>query len=218
MKTRDKIIHASLELFNEHGERTITTNHIAAHLGISPGNLYYHFRNKEDIIRSIFALYESHLETGFQPYEGEPVNIDLLIGYFDAMFYAMWEFRFMYANLSDILSRDSELKALYLNAQQQVLTRSSHVLSKLRQDEVITIEDNEIPPLAETIRMIVCFWISYKQTHSPDTKITKSTLYEGLLRILMLSKAYSTPSSRATFVRLEQHYQELATTDAIKTD
>ena len=214
MKTRDKIIHASLELFNEHGERTITTNHIAAHLGISPGNLYYHFRNKEDIIRSIFSLYESHLESSFQPYEGKPVTIDLLIGYFDAIFYAMWEFRFMYANLTDILSRDDELKRQYLQVQQQVLTRCSHVLSKLEQDGVIAIEQNEIPPLAETIRMIVCFWISYKQTHSPDTKITKSSLYEGLLRILMLSKAYSTPNSHATFVRLEQHYQALATAPA----
>ncbi|BAJ00065.1 TetR/AcrR family transcriptional regulator [Shewanella violacea] len=210
MKTRDKIIHASLELFNEHGERTITTNHIAAHLGISPGNLYYHFRNKEDIIRSIFSLYESHLEKSFHPYEGEPVNVELLIGYFDAIFYAMWEFRFMYANLTDILSRDDELKKQYLQVQQQVLTRSCHVLIKLEQDGVIAIEPDEIPPLAETIRMIVCFWISYKQTHSPDIKITKSSLYEGLLRILMLSKAYATPNSRSTFVRLEQYYQELA--------
>ncbi|MBW8186140.1 TetR/AcrR family transcriptional regulator [Shewanella nanhaiensis] len=210
MKTRDKIIYASLELFNEKGERNITTNHIAAHLGISPGNLYYHFRNKEDIIRSIFSLYQAHLETSFQPYEGEPATIDLLIGYFDAMFYAMWEFRFMYANLTDILSRDEELKSLYLITQQQVLTRCSHVLSKLNQDGVIAIDEEEIPHLAETIRMIVCFWIGYKQTHSSQMEITKSSLYEGLLRILMISKAYSTSESRTTFVRLEQHYRELA--------
>lgn len=35
MKTRDRIIMAALELFNERGESNVTTNHIAAHLGIS---------------------------------------------------------------------------------------------------------------------------------------------------------------------------------------
>ena len=123
MKTRDKIIYASLELFNEHGERNITTNHIAAHLNMSPGNLYYHFRNKEDIIRCIFSLYENHLESGFQPYEDKQVDVELLIGYCDAMFYTLWQFRFMYANLADILARDEELKKRCLHAQQQVLTR-----------------------------------------------------------------------------------------------
>ncbi len=116
----------------------------------------------------------------------------------------------MYAHLTDILSRDEELKSLYLVTQQQVLTRCSHVLSKLNQDGVIAIDEEEIPHLAETIRMIVCFWIGYKQTHSSQMEITKSSLYEGLLKILMISKAYSTSESRTTFVRLEQHYRELA--------
>ena len=65
MKTRDRIIMAALELFNERGESNVTTNHIAAHLGISPGNLYYHFRNKEEIIHSIFDEYASDLRTRF---------------------------------------------------------------------------------------------------------------------------------------------------------
>lgn len=211
MKTRDKIIYASLELFNEHGERNITTNHIAAHLSMSPGNLYYHFRNKEDIIRSIFSLYENHLESGFQPYEGKQVDVELLIGYFDAMFYTLWQFRFMYANLADILARDDALKSRYLHAQQQVLSRSSHVLSKLKQDGFLRVDDANITQLADTIKMIVSFWIGYQLTQSSTSTITKASLYEGVLRVLMIFKAYATPTSQATFERLEQHYRQLAT-------
>ncbi|QSX40967.1 TetR/AcrR family transcriptional regulator [Shewanella cyperi] len=206
MKTRDKIIHASLELFNEHGERNITTNHIAAHMDISPGNLYYHFRNKEDIIRSIFDMYESHLASGFKPYEGEKITLELLMGYFDAIFYTMWQFRFMYANLADILSRDEQLKQRYLKAQQQVLQHSSHILRQLNQEGFLAIESGKEVELADTIKMLVSFWISYKLTQSSIASISKASLYEGLLRVLMIFRAYSTPESRPTFDRLEQHY------------
>jgi AcrR family transcriptional regulator len=213
MKTRDRIVHASLELFNLNGEPGITTNHIAAHLGMSPGNLYYHFRNKEDIIRSIFDLYQQHLEKGFQPYENKQVDMALLMGYFDALFYTLWQFRFMYANLVIILGRDEELKQKYLGIQQQVLARSSNILQQLKKDKVLDIADDEITPLADTIRMIAGFWISNQLTYSGAANITKSSLYEGLLRVLMLFKAYSTSDSLETFKHLEQHYRTLALED-----
>ena len=70
-KTRDRIVEASLELFNAQGERSVTTNHIAAHLGMSPGNLYYHFRNKQAIIAELFAQYEAQVDpTGYGPHVG----------------------------------------------------------------------------------------------------------------------------------------------------
>ena len=63
MGNRERIIEAALDLFNEHGCRSMTTNHIAAHLSISPGNLYYHFRNKE-------ALYTAVLERLLDDFTG----------------------------------------------------------------------------------------------------------------------------------------------------
>ncbi len=82
MKTRDKIVYAALELFNEHGERSITTNHIAEHIEISPGNLYYHFRNKQEIVRDIFTLYSTELLERFTPIQGQQESLTLLKTYF----------------------------------------------------------------------------------------------------------------------------------------
>lgn len=63
MKTRDRILLKSLELFNEQGERLITTNHLAAALGMSPGNLYYHFPNKDAIIFELFQQYADQMQS-----------------------------------------------------------------------------------------------------------------------------------------------------------
>ena len=66
MKTKDKIIATAINLFNLHGTKAISTNHIAKEMGISPGNLYYHFRSKNDIIRSISDNFSNELGSVFK--------------------------------------------------------------------------------------------------------------------------------------------------------
>jgi len=53
-QTVTRILEGALELLNRTDGAAVTTNHIAAHLRMSPGNLYYHFRNREEIVRAIF--------------------------------------------------------------------------------------------------------------------------------------------------------------------
>src|SRR5207249_4908821 len=57
-KTRDRILDTSLALFNQHGLASVSTHRIAAELGISPGNLHYHFRAKSLIVTWLFRRFE----------------------------------------------------------------------------------------------------------------------------------------------------------------
>lgn len=133
MNTKDKIIQTSISLFNEHGERAISTNHIASSLGMSPGNLYYHFKNKEDIVRHIFALYRDHLSTHFKPVDKGDDAFEHLGPYLDSLFELMWRYHFFYDNLGDILARDSHLKQGYIDFQQELLEQVRNIILALRE-------------------------------------------------------------------------------------
>jgi AcrR family transcriptional regulator len=91
MKTRDRILQTSLQLFNECGEPRITTNHIADELDISPGNLYYHFRNKDEIIALLFQQFERQMETALQVPERRVPNMEDMWLYLHLVFENIWE-------------------------------------------------------------------------------------------------------------------------------
>ena len=89
--------------------------HIAAHLGISPGNLYYHFR-KEDIVHQIFLEYRQFVRQRLTwPTAASRKWADVL-GYLDTAFDGMWRYRFMFYDLPGLLAQSgaaTRLSALY---------------------------------------------------------------------------------------------------------
>ena len=209
MRTRDKIIQASIELFNENGERNITTNHIAAHLGISPGNLYYHFRNKEDIIYSIYEEYARKLLLDtFPKVSAETKPLDTIISYMDTVFQVMSKFHFFYANLPVLLARSPELRAKYVEVQSSISERVGNMLISLRDANMITFADDELPDLVVILRLVNTFWLSFYQTQTVDVKINEAIFYQGVLKILVIIKPYTTPEARAEFQKARELYQQ----------
>ncbi|MFV0450244.1 MAG: TetR/AcrR family transcriptional regulator [Vibrio sp.] len=209
MKTRDKIVHAALELFNENGERAITTNHIAAYLQISPGNLYYHFRNKQEIVREIFALYSQELIERFTPLQGQYESLTLLKHYLDSMFNLMWKYRFFYSNLPEILQRDEELHVEYISSQQKLHVNLINIMQNFVDMELLEVEKEELETLVTSLHMVYSGWLAYQSAMCLKTKITERVIYQGMLQAISLVKPCATEQGIEQLQLLEDGIQSL---------
>ncbi|HAS62937.1 MAG TPA: TetR family transcriptional regulator [Vibrio sp.] len=198
MKTRDKIVLAALELFNEHGERNITTNHIAAHIEISPGNLYYHFRNKQEIVREIFALYSNELLERFTPILDQQESLVLLKRYLNSIFTLMWKYRFFYANLPEILQRDEQLHEEYIIVQEKLQANLVNIMGGFVSLGLLELSGEELKSQVRTLHLIATSWLGYQSAMSPKTQITEESIHQGMLQMISVVKP------RATDTGLEQ--------------
>lgn len=119
MKTRDLIITTALRLFNEKGTAPVSTNHIAEAAGISPGNLYYHFRNKEEIIRAICEHMFDVWGSAFTLPDNRLPNMDDVQQLVRENFVVTWEYAFVYREILALLRQDEVLREHYLAARQR---------------------------------------------------------------------------------------------------
>jgi AcrR family transcriptional regulator len=105
---RQRILDAGVELFNQSGTIDITTNHIARHLKISPGNLYFHFANKEEIILELFH------RLGEETYQAWDPNRELSPRKFlEEAFEVFWKYRFFHREMYHLRRQDPELAKLW---------------------------------------------------------------------------------------------------------
>ncbi|TDE19789.1 TetR/AcrR family transcriptional regulator [Vibrio owensii] len=209
MKTRDKIVYAALELFNQHGERNITTNHIADHIEISPGNLYYHFRNKQEIVREIFALYSAELLERFTPIQGSQESLTMLKSYLDSIFTLMWKYRFFYANLPEILSRDEQLHDEYIDVQETLQANLIAIMQEFVSLKLLNVDQEQLKSLVCTLHLIACSWLAYQSAMSSKTDITELMVKQGMLQMLNVVKPVATEQGMEQLLLLEEAVSRL---------
>ena len=112
-RTRNRILEAALRLFNEQGTAAVSTNHIAAETGISPGNLYYHFGDKQEIIRALHTKYAVANERRWEPGQRAGENLGALRENVTAGMALAWEYRFFEREILALLRADPDLRASY---------------------------------------------------------------------------------------------------------
>ena len=110
-KTKTRILKTALELFNNEGEAQVSAVDVASVMGISPGNLYYHYKGKPEIIDALFEDFEEEIRLILSGPITEPLNLTDNWVYLYIIFEEIYDFRFFYRNMSEILKRVPELKS-----------------------------------------------------------------------------------------------------------
>lgn len=161
---REKILSAALELFNQQGSARITTNHIAEAAGISPGNLYYHFRNKEEVIRALYAQMAEAWESGFKPAPGRLPELKDLEALLKKTFQLIWAYRFFYQELVPLCQRDPELAEQYRGLRQRGQANFAQLVGLFIQQGVFRpLDKGQTQDLADLTWLFCEFWLPYLQ-------------------------------------------------------
>ena len=203
-QTRQRILDASLTMFNAQGEPNVTTNHIADELEISPGNLYYHFRNKDDIIEQLFAVYEQRMDAALSSPSGRLPGLEDVWLQLHLVFECIWDYRFLYRDLVDILSRNRRLRLRFARILKRADEQAHQVMRGLVQAGVMRASADEVDAAATNILVIATFWMNYAAARGD--KDERASIRDGIVQVMMLIAPFLRDAERVHLNTLTRAY------------
>jgi len=205
--TRELILQTSLDLFNEQGEPNVSTNEIALEADISPGNLYYHFRSRDDISLELFKRYVLELSPLLEPADDDaPPSIEELYLRLHLIFEAMGRYRFIYRNLTDLYQQIDNLRQAINGLLGRIDAALRHLCRRLERAEMIRFESGDEDALVHSVIMQMTYWIAFAEVRDPDGLADGSALTEAAAHVLMLFVPHLRATEADQFRALARDY------------
>jgi len=205
-RTRERIVETSLRLFNEFGEPNVTTTVIADEMNISPGNLYYHFRNKDEITNTIFADFERELDLLFgTPLKRTP-NVEDIWFFLHLLFETIWKYRFIYRDLNDLLSRNRTVEVHFKNLLGRKVKAAKALCRGLVEAGEMKALPVELDSLATNMVVVATYWLSFEYVRNPRNPQEGDLLARGVFQVMALAAPFLSGDSRMLFEKLAAEY------------
>lgn len=169
MKTRDRILSTSLDLFNREGEASQTAVDIANAVELSPGNLYYHFKGKDAIIRALFDQFEEEMQIILRGSRGTISSMEDNWVYVYIILEEIYDFRFFYRNIAELLSRYPELANRFRGLLKEKETAMEGVLAELEATGDLNLDPRLRSVISEQIIATLTLWLTQEAIRGDNT-------------------------------------------------
>ena len=208
-RTAERILEVTLELFNRFGEPNVSTTLISAEMGISPGNLYYHYPAKDELINSLFDRYERALNELLNASDGVR-DVEDAWFFMHTLFELIWQYRFLYRDLNDLLSKNRRLETHFQFVLKNKTRAVKSLLESMNRTGALRMDSREIEPTATSMVVVLTYWLSFEYVRDPRNALEPASAQAALLRgahhVLNLLVPYLEDEQRAHLIRLVGAY------------
>jgi AcrR family transcriptional regulator len=208
-RTAERILEVTLDLFNRFGEPNVSTTLISAELNISPGNLYYHYPAKDELINSLFDRYEKSLNELLHAADNVR-NVEDAWLFFHMLFELIWQYRFLYRDLNDLLSKNRRLETHFQFVLKNKSAAVQSVLSGMARGNAIQIDAREAEPVATAMVVVLTYWLSYEYVREPRKALEPESagvsMVRGAFHVLSLLMPYLEPAQKEHLLGLVGNY------------
>lgn len=208
MRTRDRILETSLDLFNDEGETEQTAVDIANALDISPGNLYYHFKGKDAIIRALFDNFETEMKTILRGSRGRIASLEDNWVYTYIILEEIYDFRFFFRALSVLLDRYPDLATRFRALLAEMRNTIEDILDGLQSTDLIEIDPRLRDPLIDQLISTMVFWLSRSaltQSDADERTLIHRTVFEAMALVV----PYMDDAGIDALSSLVDHYEKV---------
>ncbi len=208
-RTAERILEVTLELFNRFGEPNVSTTLISAELGISPGNLYYHYPAKDELINSLFDRYERGLNELLNASDGVR-DVEDAWFFMHTLFELIWQYRFLYRDLNDLLSKNRRLETHFQAILKNKARAVKAMLDSMSRSGTIQIDSREVEATATSMVVVLTYWLSFEYVRDPrhalETENAQTALLRGAQHVLNLLTPYLEQRQRTHLLKLAGAY------------
>ena len=210
-RTAERILEVTLGLFNRFGEPNVSTTLISAELNISPGNLYYHYPAKDELINALFDRFERPLNELLGA--GDDVrDVEDAWFFMHTLFELIWQYRFLYRDLNDLLSKNRRLETHFQSILKNKSRSIKALLDGMRRGGALQIDSREIEATATSMVVVLTYWLSFEYVRDPRNALEEQNAQTALLRgaqhVLNLLAPYLEPGQRSHLLRLSDAYNK----------
>ncbi len=211
-RTAERILEVTLALFNRFGEPNVSTTLISAELNISPGNLYYHYPAKDELINSLFDRFERALNELLNA--GDSVrDVEDAWFFMHSLFELIWEYRFLYRDLNDLLSKNRRLETHFQSVLKNKTRAVKSLLDSMSRAGSLQIDSREVDATATSMVVVLTYWLSFEYVRDPrhalEAENAQMALMRGAQHVLNLLTPYLEQGQRKHLIELVGAYNHL---------
>lgn len=195
IKTKQKILQTALELFNERGSGNVSTRHIAEDLGISPGNLYYHYANKEEIIRALFDGLDKTSDDAYDFSLDAPLSLERVAAMLEVTFEIVWRYRFFYREMTLLVHNDPTLAERYRTMRERGERDTRFVMDCAVDAGIVTpLAEENRDALTRAILILSSHWLAFEEMGGE--RLEKQHITRGVALLISILEPHLTPQAK----------------------